>query len=282
MARPLRIEFPGAIYHITSRGNAREPIFLDIKDRRKFLHIFSNVVKKYHWECYAYCLMTNHYHLVIRTLDANLAQGMRDLNGIYTQAFQENHDRIGHIFQGRYKAFLVEEYEYLLTVARYTVLNPVRAQCVLRPEQWLWSSYQATLGTKKAPSFLTIDGVLKWFSRDRLLAQRKYLHFVTDDMSIPSPFKDIQRDGALGSLQFLRYASSLSEKAFIDKEYPRSERYLSRHTLEDLFDEIKTVEDRNTAICIAQAKCGYLITEIADFLELDRSTIGKILKKYQK
>jgi putative transposase len=146
MARPLRIEFPDAVYHITSRGNGRADIYLDERDRESFLQTLGDVCRRMRWVCYAYCLMTNHYHLVIETLDANLARGMRQLNGVYTQCFNRHHGHTGHVFQGRYKAILVDRDAYLLELARYVVLNPVRAGMVKSPQQWRWSSYAAMMG----------------------------------------------------------------------------------------------------------------------------------------
>ena len=114
MSRPLRIEFPGAVYHITSRGNAKQLIFLDDLDKRKFLKVLSSVIERFNWLCHAYCLMSNHYHLVIETPEGNLSRGMRQLNGVYTQIFNQKHKRVGHLLQGRYKAILVEKESYLL------------------------------------------------------------------------------------------------------------------------------------------------------------------------
>src|ERR1041385_5628104 len=130
MARPLRIEYPGAVYHITTRGNARRAVFKDASDRALFLDPLQRVSERYHWLCHAYCLMDNHYHLVLETLDGNLAQGMRQLNGIYTQAYNRRHRRVGHLFQGRYKAILVDKESYLLEVCRYFVLTPARPRPV--------------------------------------------------------------------------------------------------------------------------------------------------------
>src|SRR5581483_6583427 len=144
MARPLRIEYPGALYHITTRGNARRAVFKDASDRALFLDTLQRVSERYHWLCHAYCLMDNHYHLVLETLDGNLAQRMRQLNGIYTQAYNRRHRRVGHLFQGRYKAILVDKESYLLEVCRYVVLNPVRAKAVDHPGRWKWSSYGGT------------------------------------------------------------------------------------------------------------------------------------------
>src|SRR5258706_8306926 len=155
MSRPLRLEFPGAIYHVTSRGNARAPIFADDGDRELFLETLAHVVERFHWLCHAYCLMDNHYHLLIETPDPNLSKGMRQLNGLYTQRFDRRHGRVGHVFQGRFKAILVERDSYLLELCRYVVLNPVRAKMVKQPKQYQWSSYRATAGIDAAPPFLT-------------------------------------------------------------------------------------------------------------------------------
>ncbi len=134
MSRPLRIEFAGAFYHVTSRGNGRKSIYRDGEDRSSFLQVLHKVNQRCHWLCHAYCLMDNHYHLIIETPEGNLSRGMRQLNGVYTMYFNRRHRSVGHIYQGRYKAILVEKESYLLEVCRYVTLNPVRAGLVKRPE----------------------------------------------------------------------------------------------------------------------------------------------------
>jgi putative transposase len=128
MARPLRIEYPGAVYHITSRGNEKKPIYKDDQDRESFLFALDKVNKRYHWLCPAYCLMDNHFHLLIETLEGNLSLGMRQLNGVYTQAFNKRHGRVGHLFQGRYKAILIQKDSHLLEVCRYVVWSLFRVR----------------------------------------------------------------------------------------------------------------------------------------------------------
>ena len=157
MAKPLRIEYEGAVYHVTARGNARNKIFADDRDREIFLAILGIVVKRYNWLCHAYCLMDNHYHVLIETPDANLSRRMRQINGIYTQRYSRRHHRPGHVFQGRYKAILAQKDNYLLELSRYVVLNPVRIGIVKRPQDWAWSSYRATAGFKEVPQYLTVD-----------------------------------------------------------------------------------------------------------------------------
>ena len=174
MARPLRIEYEGAVYHVTSRGNARQGIFLDDDDRTGFLEILGRVVERYSWICHAYCLMTNHYHLLIETPNANLSRGMRQLNGVYTQAFNRRHERTGHVLQGRFKSILVEKESHLLELARYIVRNPVRAKMVRSPRDWRWSSYRATAGQSEPPGFLTTGWILSQFHQDLEHAARAY------------------------------------------------------------------------------------------------------------
>lgn len=136
MARPLRIELAGGLYHVSSRGDRREAIYLDDGDRQRWLTLLGEVCGRFSWRCHAYCQMTNHYHLVVETPEGNLSQGMRQLNGVYTQLVNRHHRRVGHVFQGRYKAILVEKDSYLLELARYVVLNPVRAGMVTDAGAW--------------------------------------------------------------------------------------------------------------------------------------------------
>ncbi|MGH7826702.1 MAG: transposase [Candidatus Binatia bacterium] len=173
MARPLRLEFPGAIYHLTSRGNARQKMFFGDGDRELFLNILARVVSRYGWLCHGYCLMENHYHLLVETPKANLSRGMRQLNGIYTQSFNRRHHRVGHLFQGRFKAILVEKECYLLELCRFIVLNPVRVKSKSQVQAWEWSSYRATAGLAPTREFLTTDWVLGQFGKSRTTAQKR-------------------------------------------------------------------------------------------------------------
>ena len=179
MARPLRIQYDGAIYHVTSRGNAQKPIFKDQEDRLQFLTVLQQINNRFNWFCHAYCLMNNHYHLLIETPDGNLSSGMRQLNGVYTQRFNRKHSRVGHIFQGRFKAILVQKESYLLELCRYVVLNPVRARTVDDPKNWKWSSYAGTGGINKSHACLTTHWILGQFGTRKNTAQK----------TIPSIFK---------------------------------------------------------------------------------------------
>ena len=152
MARPLRIEFPGAVYHVTSRGNEKRPIFKNDGDRKAFLAFLAETAKRFGWSITAWVLMTNHFHLVLQTPEPNLSRGMHWLNGSYAGWFNHAHKRWGHLFGGRFKAFLVEKEAYFTEVLRYVVLNPVRAGMVTTPEKYRWSSYRSTAGLEQLPT----------------------------------------------------------------------------------------------------------------------------------
>ncbi len=178
MARPLRIELPGALYHVTSRGDGREDIYRGDTDRLAFLAVFGDVCERFNWWAHAYCRMTNHYHLLVETPDGNLSKGMRQLNSVYTQRFNAQRGRCGHVFQGRYKAIIVQKESYLTELSRYVVLNPVRARMVARPEVWHWGSYRATLGEAPCPPWLLRDWLLSMFGGTKRAAVSAYRKFV--------------------------------------------------------------------------------------------------------
>lgn len=167
MARPLRLEFAGALYHITARGDRQEAIYENDDDRIAFLSVRGEVCQLCNWVCHAYCLMGNHYHLLIETPEGNLSRGMRQLNGVYTQQHNRRHSRVGHVLQGRYKAVLVEKESYLLELVRYIVLNPVRAQMMRTADEWPWSSYRSKIGLQTAVAGVHTDWVLAAFGDQR-------------------------------------------------------------------------------------------------------------------
>lgn len=178
MARPLRTEFPGALYHVTSRGNEKRPIFRSDADRKAFLDLLAQAAKRFAWSVTAWVLMTNHFHLVIQTHEPNLSRGMHWLNGTYAGRFNKRHKRWGHLLGGRFKAFLIDKESYFMEVLRYTVLNPVRAGMVERPEDYRWSSYRATAGLELAPGYLDIEAALGAFAPDPAIARSYYREFV--------------------------------------------------------------------------------------------------------
>ena len=185
MTRPLRIEVAGGFHHVTSRGNARRTIFLDDFDHEAFLKQLRWNVRRFRWRCVAYCLMGNHYHLVVQTLEPNLGEGMRDLNGLYAQRFNRRHGLVGHVFQARYDAQLVQDDAYLLAATRYVALNPVRAGLVERPEQWRWSSY-AGLITGRDPEMVDPRPALELLHDDPWVARRQLAEMVMSDSGLPA------------------------------------------------------------------------------------------------
>lgn len=150
-----------------------------------WLEIFAQVCARFNWVCHAWCQMTNHYHILIETPEANLSQGMRQLNGVYTQRLNRAHKRVGHVFQGRYKAILVERDSYLLELARYVVLNPLRAKMIKRLDAWSWSSYLVTCGQAPCPAWLQTDWILAQFGQRRANAVEKYVRFVHEGARLP-------------------------------------------------------------------------------------------------
>jgi len=281
MARPLRIEYPGAIYHITSRGNARQPIYKDDKDRETFLELLGSVVSRYGWICHAYCLMGNHYHLLIETPDGNLSQGMRQLNGIYTQHFNRRHGRVGHVFQGRFKAIVVDRDSYLLELCRYVVLNPLRAGVVGSPGRYKWSSYRATAGIVRSPSFLTTDWVLSEFGRIRRKAQDRYKEFVKEGIKKPSPWENLRGQILLGDDKFVVRLEPYLKDVQEVREVPRVQRFANRPLLEELFRDIKgkSKSIRNKMIREVHLSYGYTLVEIARVAGLHYTTVSRIVNQ---
>jgi putative transposase len=185
MARPRRNDFQGAFHHVTARGNRRQPIYLDDADRGRFLSFLADSVKRYEWRCHSFCLMGNHFHLVLETPQAGLAAGMQRLNGRYAQTFNRRHGHNGHLFQARYAAEPIEREPHLLETCRYVVLNPVRAGACAAPEDWAWSSFRTTGGLGPQLAFLTTDWLLAQFADDRGEAKDRYCSFVAEGIGSP-------------------------------------------------------------------------------------------------
>ena len=284
MARPLRIEYPGAVYHITSRGNEKKLIFKDERDREIFLDTLSQVDKRYNWLCHAYCLMNNHYHLIIETPDGNLSAGMRQLNGVYTQAFNRQHNRVGHLFQGRYKGILIQKDSHLLEVCRYVVLNPVRAKAVKKPGQWRWSSYQATAGIEKPHPCLSTEWILNQFGSTRRIAEKAYRKFVEDGIKQESIWEAVRAQSILGEEEFTATLTDYLRGKKDIAELPKSQRYIDRPSLEKIFskDILKDISKRNRRISEAVRRHGYRQREVADYLEMHFTSISRILRERGK
>ncbi len=277
MTRPLRITYSGALYHITARGNEKKDIFFSDSDRSRFLTTLGNVVRSYNWICHGYCLMDNHYHLLIETPEGNLSEGMRQLNGMYTQSMNKVRGRVGHLFQGRFKAFLVEQETYLREVARYIVLNPVRAKIARRPEDWRWSSYRAMVGIRAVPDFLTTQNILRRFSSTKKIAIQRYRDFVYEGIGARSPFHNVQHGTLLGSQQFVDAMWQANDTSHLT-EVSKENRIIGRPSLKDLFSGKPSKKVRNHMICVARDQCGYPMIEIAKALKIHYSSVTRIYK----
>lgn len=276
MARPLRLEVAGALYHITARGDRREPIYDDDADRVVFLQLLGDVCQRYNWLCHAYCLMGNHYHLLVETPEDNLSQGMRQLNGVYTQQYNRRHGRVGHVFQGRYKAILVDKDSYLLELARYIVLNPVRAHMVRTAVDWPWSSYRATLGLQQPTAGIYVDWLLAAFGAERGPAIEAFEHFVAAGNGQPSPWQALKNQIFLGDEHFVAKMQEEIDRSQRLDEFPASQHRPVPRTIAEYLDE---TGDRNQAIVAAFASGGYTLQVIGDYFDLHYSRVSRIVSR---
>jgi len=275
MVRSLRIEYSGALYHVTSRGDRRELIYEDNEDREVFLKVLEQVIEGWNWICHAYCLMSNHYHLVIETPDGNLSKGMRQLNGVYTQASNRRHRRTGHLFQGRYKAIVVDADAYWLELTRYVVLNPVRAGMVDDPGSWYWSSYQAMIGEVPAPPWLATDRLLAQFGKRRSTAFRRYTQFVAEGIGRDSIWKNLNRQVFLGDDRFVSLMQEKIKGVSQDVNIPKAQRRPPAPSLQAIAAKH---DSRDYAIVAAYATGQYSYQQIAEFFGLHFTTVGKIVR----
>jgi len=239
MGRPLRIEFPGAYYHITSRGNERKAIFKSLRDREKFLSYLESATKRYGAIIHVYCLMDTHYHLFLETPLGNLSKIIQHINGAYTIYFNKKRDRSGHLFQGRYKAILVEADEYAKELSRYIHLNPVRAGMVNVPEEYEWSSFRYYISKEKAPEWMKRDFILNYFNTKPATAMKMYKDFVHEllGQKYESPLSNLSYTFMLGGQEFVREIKDrfLKEKT-IDRNLPGLREVIDRPTL-DMIEE---------------------------------------------
>jgi REP-associated tyrosine transposase len=276
MARPLRIEYAGAFYHVTSRGDRQEAIFDDDQDRTAFLNVLGEVISRFRWRCHAYCLMGNHYHLMIETPEGNLTKGMRQLNGVFTQWSNRRHKRSGHVFQGRYKAILVDRDSYFLELARYIVLNPVRAAMVKHPKQWQWSSYGATSGMTTAPEWLATKDLLAPFAKRRAAARRKYREFVAEGIGKQSIWKDLQGQIYLGDDKFVEQMRSKLGEREEDVNIPRIQQRGPAPKLSALRRQYK---NRDDGIRAAYQTAAYSYQQIGKEFGVHFTTVGRIVRQ---
>jgi len=220
--------------------------------------------------------MDNHYHIVIETAEANLSKGMRQLNGVYTQYYNIQHDRVGHVFQGRFKGIIVERDEYLLELARYVVLNPVRARVTKTIGVWKWSSYKAMIGKESAPIWLETDWILGQFSRQRKRAIEKYIDFVRAGVGLPPIWDSLKNQIFLGTEKFVHKQQKLIDKKASLGEVPRLQRRKLPRPLSYYDNQYKY---QKKAICEAYLSGGYTLKEIGEYFEKHYSTVSRIVKE---
>lgn len=281
MARPLRIEIPGALYHVTSRGDRREAIYLADADRQAWLKLLGEVCQRFNWQCHAYCLMDNHYHIIIETIEGNLSAGMRQLNGVYTQWHNRAHGKVGHVFQGRFKAIVVQRESYLLELARYVVLNPVRAGICAMPQDWPWSSYSAMIEpdpSKAPPQWLNTAWLLQQFGASLPKARAAYIDHVRAGIGLPSIWESLQDQIILGDAKFAAIVSGqVTLSAAAHPEIPR----LQRRAAASPLSHFKAMPERNVAIAQAMQTGCYSLKDIGQAFGLHYATVSRIIKSQE-
>ncbi len=297
MSRPLRLEFAGALYHLTARGDRRERIFLDDQDRLLFIDLLAKEVRQHRWLLYAFCLMDNHYHLLVETPEPNLVRGMRRLNGVYTQAFNRRHRLVGHLLQGRYKSILVDKDSYLIELCRYVVLNPLRVKekKVASVEDWPWSSYLATAGKMLCPEWLAADRVLALFGTSEAAGRKAYERFVAQGLGIASPWESVSGQIFLGKDEFLKKMQRLADTK-PSREITRAHRHPLRPSREQVLDQVaktfglaqKRVLDRSNqeafklAVYRLRRHANLTLNEVASLSGISPARVSQIQTEIEK
>ena len=285
MSRPLRIEFPGAVYHVTSRGDRQEAIFDDDSDRRLFLRVLAQGLERLDAKLLAYCLMGNHYHLVLVTNRANLSALMRHINGVYTQSYNFGHGKGGHLFQGRFKAILVDRDSYLLEVCRYVDLNPVRAGLVREPEQWAWSSYRAHVGQVAAPPWLDTASLHAQLLGQDITTQAQarkaelaYTKHVAAGKEVRLWDASLRQQIYLGDDAFVQRAqAAAAPNKIAAKSVPKTQ----RRTQKSLKECLAQSESRDHGIWTAHTQLGLSMTAIGEAMGLTVGRISQVVKRIE-
>jgi putative transposase len=283
MARALRIQFPGALYHVTSRGDRREAIFDDDLDRQAFLTVLARSLERFSAMALAYCLMDNHYHLVVYTRLANLSALMKHINGVTTQAHNRRHGKSGHLFQGRFKAILVDQDAYLLEVCRYVDLNPVRAGMRKDPADWPWSSYCAHVGLVAAPEWLDTGGVHAHLlnhavtqANDQARGRQKYAQLVSSARGLHLWEQALNRQVYLGDDDFVRRMQArLAPSQVRSKEVPKAQRSLPKTYAQWLL----VCDTREQAMRCAHQQSGLTMTAIGEEAGLSAARVSQLIAK---
>ena len=273
MARPLRIEYPNAFYHITSRGNERRAIFRSKSDYERFLGYFESATERYGAGIHCFCLMPNHYHLLLETPRANLWRILHHLNTSYTNYFNTKMKRVGHLFQGRYRAILVEKDTYALELSRYIHLNPVRAHIVKEPSQYTWSSYSAYVKGERRWGWLEKEFILGQLSSNGREARRRYQGFVREGMvrSLEDPLRKVVASTLLGTERFIEgVRERIIKKARFHRDLPALRKLSIWPDLSSIVRESErvfgkgTMASRRVALYLSHRLSGLSLGEIGD------------------
>lgn len=273
MVRPLRLEFPGAFYHVTCRGNRREDIFRDRTDRLVWLEEIDRACRRFHFIVHAFCQMTNHYHVLVETPEGNLGQGMRQLNSAYSQYYNRRHGLAGHVMQGRYHAILVQKESYLRELARYIVLNPVRAGQVNAPGDWEWSSHRAMMGEAPAASWMATGWLLACFGPDQFTARQAYQRFVMAGMQAENPLKNVSFRCMLGDADFIARHREPA-KASGATEIARVQRRALAMSLEEY---ALAFMPRDVAMTEAYRSTAFSMRQIATYFGVSVKTVSRAI-----
>jgi putative transposase len=281
MSRPLRIEFPGAVYHVTARGNRRSTIFADDADRHALIDILAKALDRHNAAALSYCLMGNHYHLVLRTHEANLSGLMRHLNSVYCQRYNRRHGHVGHVLQGRFHAVLVDHDAYLAAVCRYVEQNPVRAGVVATAGAWRWSSYRAHVGVAPRPGWLDADCLHGFMlgrppasAADRMQARRRYADLVAEGPSECLWTTALRQQIFLGDATFVaRTIEQARRERSLNREIPRQQR-IPRQPLAQWLDRSTS---RSEGLLRAYREGGLSMTFMARQLGLSVSRVSRLI-----
>lgn len=274
MARPLRIEFPGALYYLSSRGNGGYPIFKDSEDGSMLLEALSSVCKRFGWECLCYCFMSDSYHLVVETPEPNLSKGMRQLNGVYTQNYNRRHGVGGHVFQGRYKSILIQKEKYLVPLVKQVFRFPLKAGFVKHPNQFKWSSCKYLYGKEEAPKWINSD----WF-RDSFTSIKDFEELLFDEKD-EDILNQTRKQIYLGDDDFIADVQSHLNEDQKSEEVPRKQ--LARPLSKTYSEILKDCEDENMAIARTYLTGNYTLKDIGDYLDIHYSGVSKIVSEYEK
>jgi len=291
VARQIRIEYEGAFYHVTSRGNQKQPIFFNDLNYLRFLDSLGEAHETYAATFHAYCLMKNHFHFMIETPKANLSQIMHFLNTSYSIYLNKSQDRVGHLFQGRFKSILIEADSYVQRLSRYIHMNPVIAKIAECPDQYVWSSYRDYIGLRKSPPWLKTDFILGLFNHNRNEARQHYISYVlnTSVHDLESLRHEIKRSAILGSPEFIEKTMRLISPEFReDPELPLLRGLRERPSLNRIQLESDRVlgrankYNRDSVIFISRHKEGYALRAVADYFSLSQSGVVKISRRMKK